>query len=596
MSTRTALVGLAVSALVLFPGVGATAAPDSPAAGTDGWSSAPFFAEPLPPGATPVAPLAPAVAHAQIAANPVVCEGDGVTGKRIEVLYVREASQPDRYAAVVPSLQAYAAGVDDAYNDSAAQTGGSRHVRYVTTAGAGCQLTVGNLVVPDGTYTSGAIRDRAIDAGYYNADRDYLMFSDNAGTCGGTWGDNDDQPGPANAFNNGRHYSEIAVPCWGVNATAHELGHQLGAVLPGAPHYQGGGHCSQEWDLMCYGDTQSFDCPQRDGDRLMDCGHDDYYSTNPTPGSWLATHWNVANSAFLIKANTPDNNDGHAQGGKTYVITSAVNGEAIEVVGAGTGGLVELSHRTRVDSASQKWVLGYDSGLQLVNANSQLCADSAYSGTAPGTHIIQYNCNGQNGMRWAFRPVGSGKVAIFNYLTGYAVTDGGAYPASLVQQPYTGATNQQWTLNEIADPGPQPATNYYLTSASNGDSAAVVGGSTSSGAQVTHLARQNVASQKWKLVAVTGGYWRIVNVNSNLCLRPVSGGTTAGALLEQWTCGTATSQQWTLVRTADTRYGLVNRASGLAVREVDNGTASILEQRPFLGGSSDETVWGLVPA
>lgn len=112
-----------------------------------------------------------------------------------------------------------------------------------------------------------------------------MLFSDNPLTCAGTWGDSDDQPGPANAFNNGRHYTEIAVPCWGVNAAAHELGHMLGAVLPGAPHYQGGGHCSQEWDLMCYGDTQSFDCTERDFDRLLDCGNDDYFSTNPTPAA-----------------------------------------------------------------------------------------------------------------------------------------------------------------------------------------------------------------------------------------------------------------------------------------------------------------------
>ncbi|EME60094.1 RICIN domain-containing protein [Amycolatopsis decaplanina] len=550
---------------------------------------------PLPPGATPVAPLAPAVAQAQIAANPVICEGDGVSGKRVELVYVREAGQPDRYATVVPSLRAYASGIDDSFNDSAAATGGSRHLRYVTTAGAGCQVAVANLVVPDGTYQSGAIRDRAIQAGFYHADRDYMLFSDNPHTCAGTWGDSDDQPGPANAFNNGRHYTEIAVPCWGVNAAAHELGHMLGAVLPGAPHYQGGGHCSQEWDLMCYGDTQSFDCTERDFDRLLDCGHDDYFSTNPTPGSWLATHWNVANSAFLIKKDTPDNDDGHAQGGKTYVITGA-NGNAIDVVGSSTGGLANLSQRPRNDSLSQKWILGYNTGLQLVNANSQLCADSAQSGTAPGTQILQYNCNGQNGMRWAFQPLGNGRVAIFNYLTGYAVTDGGAYPAPLVQQPYTGAANQQWTLNPVADPGPKAGVKYYLAVATNGNSAAVVDGSSSAGAKITNVARQNDNGQKWRLTDAGGGYWKISNERSGQCLRPVSGSTAEGAQLEQTHCGSATNQQWKLLQSADMRYGLVNRASNLAVRQVNNGTASLLEQRPFLGGRSDETVWALVPA
>lgn len=546
-----------------------------------------FISHPRLPGKPPTELLHPVAAQAQAAANPPVCEGDGVSGKRIRVLYVREADQPDRYATMAPLLRAFAAGVDDIFNDSAAKTGGSRHIRYVTTAGPNCQVDVGNIVLPKGGYAQ--VFDRAARADNYSPDRNYVLFSENT-ACGGTSGDTDEQPGPANRFNKGGHWSEIGVGCWSTNGYAHELGHLLGAVMPGAPHFQGGSHCSQEWDIMCYEEPQDYEaCPSRANDMLLDCGNDDYFHTNPPAGSYLATHWNVANSAFLIKGDKPDNNNGHAQAGKLYTIAGA-GGKVIDVENSSIGNLGRLALKSPTGAQSQKWIIGYETGQQLVNGNSQLCADSDNSGTRPGTQMVQYRCVGQNSMRWTFQPLGNGRVAIFNGLSGLVITDG----ATLSQQTYTGAANQQWTLNPIADPGVKSNVPYYLANAANGYAAAVFR-DTPSGSKVVSTPRKDESNHKWKLVAAKD-YWKVVNVNTGLCLAPVSGSTREGTQMEQAKCGSSSSQQWKLVHHNDTQYGLVNRASGLALRQVIGGTDPVLEQRPYLGGKSRETVWGFVPA
>jgi hypothetical protein len=43
------------------------------------------------------------------------------------------------------------------------------------------------------------------------------------------------------------------------------------------------------------------DCPRIGGaiPQVYDCGHDDYFNPKPPAGSYLATHWNIYDNAFL---------------------------------------------------------------------------------------------------------------------------------------------------------------------------------------------------------------------------------------------------------------------------------------------------------
>lgn len=243
----------------------------------------------------------------------IICDGNGVTGSRVQVLYVHGSDVASRLGLYLASIRSWTAGADSIYNESANETGGGRHVHFVTDST--CNVSVVDVQVsPAGKFSLDSMVSALKAKGYTRTDRKYLSFVDTNLYCGiaTIWGD--DQPGAANKNNIGPSYSRVDNGCWGSlngpRLAAHELMHNLGGVQLSAPHTTHGWHCTDGYDRMCYHDSptappMTFPCSNPARDRLFDCNHNDYYSTNPPAGSYLATHWNAANSRFLLVGAPP---------------------------------------------------------------------------------------------------------------------------------------------------------------------------------------------------------------------------------------------------------------------------------------------------
>ena len=135
---------------------------------------------------------------------------------------------------------------------------------------------------------------------------------------------------------------------WWPEGYLHEMSHNLGAVQWSAPHstQPAGfslpryGHCWQGADVMCYTEdsgaahAMQYDCPRVGGaiPQAYDCGRDDYFNPAPAAGSYLASNWNVYDSAFLA----PCTQIAPACGGGTegLVPTPPVSTGAPEVAGS----------------------------------------------------------------------------------------------------------------------------------------------------------------------------------------------------------------------------------------------------------------------
>jgi hypothetical protein len=237
------------------------------------------------------------------------CIGNGTSGNRIQAVYAHALDAPDRYASFLPSFRQWAAEADQAVWVSAGQTGGGKRLRFVTDGD--CELEVAQvLLTPLGDDSFSQMRLELQLQGYDRTDRKYLVWVDAADDiCGLGEIYPDTRPGQENYNNGGPMYARVDAPCWHY-AELHEIFHTLGAVQPDAPHPSADWHCTDEADVMCYDDdgggpvTMTTVCPP-EHEALLDCLDDDYFSTDPPAGSYLAGSWNTANSSFLQDDDAP---------------------------------------------------------------------------------------------------------------------------------------------------------------------------------------------------------------------------------------------------------------------------------------------------
>ncbi|MET9260702.1 RICIN domain-containing protein [Amycolatopsis sp. NPDC004079] len=371
---------------------------------------------------------APATAS-QAVPHSTPCAGDGQSGKRVQAVYVHATNQPDRHDQLAEQFRTFADRIDDDFVEAGLRLGGEiRHVRFATDAN--CRATIDDVAIDPARMTDPqAIAGAIGEQGYRRTDRKYLVWYDKDG-CGLAFGSGgDDRPGADNQYNNGPHYATVGTGCWSWQASGHELLHTLGAVNSSAPHASRNGHCWDDEDIMCYDDgglpnppghlVKS--CPGAPENQI-DCNGDDYFNTRPPGGTYLATHWNVANNDFLIRGYRPYA-VGTITGAENRCVDVAFsgrdNGTAVQLWGCdytsaqqwtvrdGTLRSLDKCLRTSGDlaelwdcdgSAAQNWQIRGDG--TILNPASGRCLGTKDGATAEGTRLALRDCTGSADQKW----------------------------------------------------------------------------------------------------------------------------------------------------------------------------------------------------
>ncbi|WP_433720087.1 RICIN domain-containing protein [Actinoplanes sp. CA-051413] len=542
----------------------------------------------LSPGAPALIPdAAPGEADFVMGTHDVACEGDGRTGKRVQVLYLHEFGTPSRYADFLGSMRTWSAGVDQIFDASAAETGGSRHVRFVTTPQ--CRVDVAEVQVPEAALESFTGNIDALQTlGYNRTDRKYLIFADTNVYCGiGTFVA-DKRPGLGNRNNGGPSYGRVDAGCWSSVVAAREVTQMLGARLQDSPNSTGAGSCTDDYDLMCNKDRSDTAlrtvCPKKHEDRL-DCGHDDYFNTNPKPKSYLADNWNVAQSEFLLRSDGGDDipdapNAVPAEPDATPRATpskAAPEGpEAPEPTA--TGGDAS-------DGGGDALPPGAEPGATAPGVPAPTTGAPAADPTtaapppvpttpaaAPGVQaVLEVREPNSTSVRLTWSAAGP-KAGYDVEVDGVKIATTVATRAKLIglrpdakYQVAIRSTNGYLAKGTAQSaPAARPAANtwFVLTNSLTGGAADLYAARTANGTPVTLGGPDGDSQQQWKLVPAAAGAFSLQSRATGKCVIPLDGNPVAGAPLVQGDCTSAGSGRWSLFAT-DYGFSLRTTAGGL---------------------------------
>jgi hypothetical protein len=251
--------------------------------------------------------------------------------KQIKVVYAYGSDAPDNSAQWRDALQANVSRIEQFLT---LQTGGRRALRFDMGTVCGPQyvdIQVVPLQGPRSDYLDDfyAVADEVRDATGDDTRNLFILADDLTDGITGVYGTGEvipteDRPDAGNQHNFGQLTGIMWAPAgtqpdptgWQPTVMLHEISHNLGAVQWTAPHTTHPAndpsgtyaHCWDGEDVMCYADGPAMAhayvsnvCPLGNGPipQTYDCGRDDYFNPDPAAGSYLATHWNVYNSAFM---------------------------------------------------------------------------------------------------------------------------------------------------------------------------------------------------------------------------------------------------------------------------------------------------------
>lgn len=135
---------------------------------------------------------------------------------------------------------------------------------------------------------------------------------------------------------------------------------------------------------------------------------------------------------------------------------------------------------------------------------------------------------------------------------------------------------------------------YKLINVNSGKALDVAGAGTTPGTNVQIWTDNGTGAQKWTLYRNADGSYKLINVNSALALDVAGSGTSDGTNVQVWTDLGNGAQKWNIIRNADGSYKLINVNSGKALDVSSSGTADGTNVQIWTDNGTGAQKWNLI--
>ena len=306
------------------------------------------------------------------------------------------------------------------------------------------------------------------------------------------------------------------------------------------------------------------------------------YENNTDPGTATVTITGTGNySGTITKTFEIVECASSIVSGKTYQLVPKNNYQT--AVCPKSGGMVNdtqvyITDRSSSEAMKFRAVKNPDGSWKFINAKCELALAVQQNSDATGAGLVLYDQTADTAQNWRLSRKSDNSYAIKNAVTGYSIATS-KFPAvkgTTFSMAETAASTLQrfYFVETTAVDAPYSGTYSVRASKDKSFGLNISSSSKEDGANVNLYTYTNTDAKKFKIIYSGGGYYRLVNVNSGLCLTIKDNSDADGANIIQSKWKGYSSQRWKITKNSDGTVTITNMLGTvlhlLGNRTVDN--------------------------